>query len=483
MRDLKVVVVAVALCATALVWGGTAAGAAADPPPQSRSWDAARLANATPRDLVIDHRGLAYLRGASGTLTPHGHATPAVAPPLQGPAAPRGSTTPFAKPGSGGGDTTGPVVSDRSPANATSTSQTAVSFSARVTDPSGIRGVNFVITYPDGRTGSFSGSNTGGDTWGVSLSGFTPGSWGWHIVAKDGAGKSGNTTTTDKFSLSITTQTSPPDNGSNVIANATWTDTSAAVRTATGRVFFSMPANKRLTRWVDYVCSGSVAADSTSNNVSVIITAAHCIYDDANKAFARNVIFIPNQASTTAGGSDRDCTNDPIGCWAPTAGVVDSNYTTRTFPNNSAWDYGYYVVPTSGAHLGSASSSDSLEVAAGTLPVSFAAPKYSPVDASGTYTHAIGYSYSEDPKLQYCAQDMTQFDAINWWLGSCGLSGGSSGGPWVQPLSGGTGPVISVNSWGYTNQPGMAGPKLSGTSAGCLFALSTSVTADTASTC
>jgi len=29
--------------------------------------------------------------------------------------------------------------------------------------------------------------------------------------------------------------------------------------------------------------------------------------------------------------------------------------------------------------------------------------------------------------------------------------------------------VMSVNSWGYTNQPGIAGPKLSGTSASCVF--------------
>ena len=70
----------------------------------------------------------------------------------------------------------------------------------------------------------------------------------------------------------------------------------------------------------------------------------------------------------------------------------------------------------------------------------------------------------------YCAEDMTtEARPANWWLASCGLSGGSSGGPWVQPISGGTGPIISVNSWGYTNQPGMAGPKLVGTSAKALF--------------
>jgi hypothetical protein len=68
---------------------------------------------------------------------------------------------------------------------------------------------------------------------------------------------------------------------------------------------------------------------------------------------------------------------------------------------------------------------------------------------------------------------MTTEGAVNWWLPSCELSGGSSGGAWVQPMNEetGIGPVISVNSWGYTTLPGMAGPKLDGGStAGCLFA-------------
>ena len=46
----------------------------------------------------------------------------------------------------------------------------------------------------------------------------------------------------------------------------------------------------------------------------------------------------------------------------------------------------------------------------------------------------------------------------------------------MQPFSGGTGALISVNSWGYTNQPGMAGPKLWMTSASCVFAMATSGT-------
>jgi hypothetical protein len=69
----------------------------------------------------------------------------------------------------------------------------------------------------------------------------------------------------------------------------------------------------------------------------------------------------------------------------------------------------------------------------------------------------------------FCAEDMTTEGAVNWWLPSCGLSGGSSGGPWVQEMSGGDGPLISVNSWGYTTSPGMAGPMFAGTSTSCVF--------------
>ena len=35
----------------------------------------------------------------------------------------------------------------------------------------------------------------------------------------------------------------------------------------------------------------------------------------------------------------------------------------------------------------------------------------------------------------------------------------------------GTGTIISVNSWGYTDQPGMAGPQLDRTTAGCLLSV------------
>lgn len=431
-------------------------------------WTKERRAAAIPRDLVIDHRGLGYLRRPDGSLEPHGHNTAAQLSSR--------NKTPVAKPaspGGGSGDTTPPVISNMNPAEGDVIGASHV-FSATITDDaSAIKSVSFTITYPDGvTTQSFKPSFVGNDTWETSLQGFTDGNWSWHVVAKDRAAKGGNSSTSTSANFTVNTGSSGGGGDTYIITNAAW-EASGAVQTAAGRIYFEMPGNsKRKGPWRGFVCSGTVATDGTTER-SVIITAAHCIYDDVNKAFARNVLFIPDQGGTTGSGTDTNCNNDPMGCWAPSFGVVDVNWATSTFPDNIEWDYAYYVVSDTGAHTGTAASSE-LDIAAGSLPVSFLIPHVDDGEPSATsvdFTHALGYSYSDDPNFMYCAEDMTTEGAVNWWLPSCGLSGGSSGGPWVQPMdvSTGSGPIISVNSWGYTSSPGMAGPKLVGTSAGCLF--------------
>lgn len=405
-------------------------------------WTPERRAAAIPRDLVIDERGLGYIRAPGNALIPYGHDI-------------------AAKPAAGGvKDTTPPTVSSMSPA-AGATIGASASFSASVTDASGVKSVTFYVRQGSGAPQSFAGARGAGDTWSVNLSGFTNGSWSWYVVAKDNA-KPSNTTTS--ATLQFTVNTGGGGGGGGSVPNAEWTG-GGVVQNAVGRIYFEMPSNAQRTRWAGYVCSGTVANDATSGR-SIIITASHCVYDDANKAFARRVLFIPDQADTSGTGTDTNCGNDPIGCWAPEFGVVDVNWTTRTFPDNVAWDYAFYVVSDAGAHSGNASSSSALDGSVTAMDVSFAAPN------AGTLSHALGYSYSVDPQFMYCADPLEVLDSADYWLPNCGLTGGSSGGPWSQPfnVSTGNGPIISVNSWGYTNQPGMAGPKLAGTSASCIFA-------------
>lgn len=71
----------------------------------------------------------------------------------------------------------------------------------------------------------------------------------------------------------------------------------------------------------------------------------------------------------------------------------------------------------------------------------------------------------------------TKINGVSWytnlWLDGCAMTGGASGGPWVHDMDEeGTGTLVSVNSWGFTHKPGMAGPVFktsSGSWAECLF--------------
>jgi len=429
-------------------------------------WTSERRAKAIPRDLVIDPRGLGYLKRLDGSFVPYGHDIAARATP--------GNQTilPFGKP-SGSGDTVPPTISGMDP-QANATIGATYTFKTTVVDASGVKSVAFQIQKAGSNVQSFAAANTGADTWSVSLRGFTDGDWSWSVEAKDNARRGGNTATAGPVAFRVNTGSGGGGGSGGTVTSAPWTQ--GTIQYAAGRLYFEMPNNaKRSGPWTGYVCSGTVATDSTSAR-SLVITAAHCVYDDANKAFARNVLFIPDQAHTSGSGTDLNCSNDPKGCWVPSFGVVDVNWTTRTFPDNVKWDYAFYVVADSGAHQSGieTTSSDALDVAAGSFQLSFSAPFVELGSSSADFTYGLGYSYSEDPQFMYCAQDMTTNGAVNWWLPSCGLSGGSSGGPWVQDGTNswtGSAPanIISVNSWGYTNQPGMAGPKLVENSASCVF--------------
>lgn len=421
-------------------------------------WTHERIAAAIPRDLVIDSRGLGYMKSPDGKLAPYGHKVGAQT------ALSKDKPMLLGKP-SGSGDTTPPSISNMIPASNT-TIGASQKFSALVTDASGVRSVTFKIWPDNGLSQSFSASYTSGDEWAVNLTGFTSGNWNWQVIAKDKATKTGNTATSSVVKFKVDTG-SGSGGTTDTVTNSVWS-AGGVVQNAAGRIYFEMPSNKQRTSWTGYVCSGTVATDGISGR-SVIITAAHCVYDDVNKAFARKVMFIPNQAGSGT-KTDLNCNNDLLGCWVPSIGEVDQNWTIRTFPDNIAWDYAYYVVSDSGAHQGTATSLEALDVAAGSMEVYFGNVSVND-PSSADFTYALGYSYNVDPNFMYCAEDMTTTGSVNWWLPSCGLSGGASGGPWVQPMnvSTGNGPIISVNSWGYTSSPGMAGPKLVNTSAQCVF--------------
>lgn len=358
-----------------------------------------------------------------------------------------------------------PEITEMSPAEG-DTIGYSNKFSAVIQDDSGIKSVVFIIIYPTGRTQKFRPYyDTEDDMWSITLHGFSTGQWRWKVVAKDWASQGGNTAESDEVSFNVHAGggTGGCDSETD---NSDWTDESHPIQNATGRIYFEMPNNRKWKKWIGYVCSGTVVTDDEKMDRSVILTAAHCVYDDVNKAFARNVWFIPDQDGTTGGETDDICTNDPLGNWESSFGVVDESMANNVFPDNIPYDYGFYVVKNDEGYCGPGldSSVTVLDDAAGLMPITFESP-YADEPSNDDFTQALGYTYSSDPNLMCCAGSMadgSDEDLVYWWLGNCGLSGGSSGGPWIQPAmsTSGSDPLVCLNSWGYSNAPGMGGPKL-----------------------
>lgn len=435
------------------------------------SWTPAAVAAAQPRELVVDAHGRGYLRRADGELVPHGHHGPPAATPLRAVPTSRPDGDPAAGDPRGrpAFDTDAPEVTDRDPA-AGATVGGSHTFGATITDASGVKSVKVHVAVPaDSPAQTFHATRetATGDRWSVVLDGLDgAGVRGrWWLEVRDGARRGGNTATTEATDFWVAGGDGGVGPGG-VVPHAPWTG-GGAVEATTGRVLFRMPSADDPTVWSGWLCSGTVVTDGATGR-SVVLTAAHCVYDDVAKVFARDVLFVPDQGGTTASGSNRVCDDDPLGCWAPSFGVVAPGWADATWPANIPSDHGWYVVPDLGAHLpGLATADEALDVAVGSLPVSFAAP------TTGAFTHALGFSGGEfDPTLMYCAEPLaTEASYGALWLAACGLAGGSSGGPWVQPLDlvTGAGPVVSVSSWGWPGRDGMGGPHLSTGTAACTF--------------
>jgi hypothetical protein len=219
-----------------------------------------------------------------------------------------------------------------------------------------------------------------------------------------------------------------------------------AIKERTGKVYFEMGAGA-------YVCSGSVATDSRTS-VSLVLTAGHCAYDETNGAFATNWLFIPDfdQSPTFT------CSQTQYGCWTADALVVHEGYATAGGFNTQATlhDFAFAVVG-GGGHSGSAQ----LDATVGAFNV--AIPGFTGV---GQAAYAFGYPAAGKYKgndLVYCNGAIFEDpynDELTWGL-PCGMTGGSSGGPWLSGFntSTGVGSLSSLNSYGYSGVKAMHGPK------------------------
>ncbi|HSV37818.1 MAG TPA: hypothetical protein VLI04_03585 [Nocardioidaceae bacterium] len=185
----------------------------------------------------------------------------------------------------------------------------------------------------------------------------------------------------------------------------------------TGKVFFTMGGG-------NYVCSGSSTA---SNNHDVVTTAGHCV-NEGPGAYVINFAFVPAY----------DDGARPYGTFTARALA-----TTDAWANDGDFDYdvGFAVVnpPANSVDLTDRVGSQGIgfNLATGQEMYSFGYPAARPYDGTD-----IAYCFGTVfPDTYGGSSDQGM---------NCNMTGGSSGGPWLQnynTTNGGT--IASVNSFGY----------------------------------
>jgi V8-like Glu-specific endopeptidase len=234
------------------------------------------------------------------------------------------------------------------------------------------------------------------------------------------------------------------------VTGATWTLNETPVNELTGKVYF------QFTETDGWICSGTVVDDGRDSASSLVLTAGHCVYDQATQRFASNWLFIPDfdEAPTYT------CSRTEYGCWTATELVAHAGFTSETKFTTKATLHDFAVaVVGSGGKDGVVPDLDAAVGGSYGLEIDGV--------AAGDTLSAFGYpaakKYSGNV-LTYCSGPITTdpYNSGQTWGLACDMTGGSSGGPWftgIDTKSGSGGAVGSLNSYGYRGLTYMFGPK------------------------
>lgn len=246
---------------------------------------------------------------------------------------------------------------------------------------------------------------------------------------------------------------------------SSWT-LGGAVQKTTGKVFFALGTQY-------YVCSGSVINDGSTIDRSIVVTAAHCAYDERNNVWATNWMFVPDydSAPVTLTTSGSFCESTTHGCWSARSLVVPRLFASQPSFNSTAvkHDYAFAILGTGGK------KSTHLDSEVGGQSIDFTKRDFE------SNTWLFGYPSQGKYKgqdLMFCKGLLGYDRAVDYetYRLGCRLTGGSSGGPWMSPFADsgttlGSGTIFSVTSYGYTGIKALYG-SIFGTETEQMFGLS-----------
>ncbi|MEU6316481.1 hypothetical protein [Streptomyces sp. NPDC047009] len=227
-----------------------------------------------------------------------------------------------------------------------------------------------------------------------------------------------------------------------------------------GKVFFDSPEGTM-------VCSATVVEDPAHPGKSNLVwTAGHCVHAGRKGGWYRNIAFVP--AYNNAGRTEAELQSAtreqiaPYGVWWGDWAQTSDQWIERgneTGGQGAPYDFAViHVTPEQG------NGGKSLEETVGSaLPVNFNAPAVPKVDS----ITATGYPAAApfDGQKLYQCQDkpgrlsIVRTDPTMYRIG-CTMTGGSSGGGWVERGSDGKPALVSNTSIGPVTSGWLAGPRL-----------------------
>ncbi|MEU1416720.1 hypothetical protein [Streptomyces sp. NPDC005731] len=227
-----------------------------------------------------------------------------------------------------------------------------------------------------------------------------------------------------------------------------------------GKVFFDSPEGTM-------VCSATVVQDPAHPGKSNLVwTAGHCVHAGRKGGWYRNIAFVPaynnsGKTETELGNAKRE-EIAPYGVWWGDWAQTSEQWIEQggeTGGQGASYDYAViHVTPEQG------SGGKSLEETVGSaLPVAFNAPAVPKVDS----ITATGYPAAApfDGQKLYRCQDkpgrlsIEKADPTMYRIG-CTMTGGASGGGWVENGPDGNPVLVSNTSIGPVTSGWLAGPRL-----------------------
>ena len=227
-----------------------------------------------------------------------------------------------------------------------------------------------------------------------------------------------------------------------------------------GKVFFDSPEGTM-------VCSATVVQDPAHPGKSNLVwTAGHCVHAGREGGWYRNIAFVPSynnsglSADELKSGPRQETA--PYGVWWGDWAQTSDQWIEQGGPTGgrgASYDFAViHVTPERGI------AGKSLEETVGSaLPVNFTAPAVPKVDSVTTTGYPAAAPY--DGQKLYRCQDkpgrlsLGRTDPTMYRIG-CTMTGGASGGGWVETGADGKRALVSNTSIGPVKSGWLAGPRL-----------------------